>query len=72
MATHFKMLWGSQNVFLASKPEHSYCRALESEQALHRSQLSLQAHTHLAPTMGLSRAAPLSAEEFVPVVVWDY
>lgn len=72
VATHFKMLWGSQNVFLASKPEHSYCRALESEQASHRSQLSVQACTCFAHTMGLSRTAPLSAVELVPMVVWDY
>lgn len=72
VATHFKRLWGSQNVFLASKPEHSYCRALESEQAFHRPQLSVQARTCFAPTMGLSRTAPLSAGELVPMVVQDY
>lgn len=72
VATHFKMQWGSPNIFLASKPEHSYCRALEHEQALHRSQLSVQAHTYFAPTMGLSRTTPLSAEELVLMVGWDY
>lgn len=69
--THFKMWWGSQNIFLASKPEHSYCRALESEQTLHRSQLSVQTRTHFALTLELSRTAPLSAEELAPMVVWD-
>lgn len=72
VATHFKLRWGSQNIFLASIPEHSYCRTLESEQALHRSELSVRAQTHFAPTMGLSRTAPLSAEELAPMVGWDY
>jgi len=40
----FKMLWGSQNVFLASETEQSCCRALESEQALRRLQVSVQTH----------------------------
>lgn len=42
VATHFEMLWGSQNVFLVSKTVQSCCKALASEQALHRLQVSVQ------------------------------
>lgn len=75
VATHFKMLWSSRNVFLASKPEQSCCRALL---CLCRVNRHFTGHgfqcklTHTAPTMGLSRTAPLCAEELAPMVVWDY
>lgn len=75
VASHFKMLWSSQNVFLASKPEQSCCRALlclcrvNRHFTGHSFQCKLT-HTLLPPW--LSRTAPLSAEELAPMVVWDY